>query len=253
MSEPHPAFGGEGATLAKTLRQARHAVMRTSPGDFFGAEEHLARSYEVSRPTMRQVPVLLCQEGVLEVRRGLRGGYYAKHPDATAITHNALIYLRTQGAGVSEVVRAVEPIRSDMAALAAENRDPRQLKRWEEFLEADAERKRVGSFRDFKESDIAFESILRDACGNRVLALLMETLHPLGEIDDASERILGGEEERLHIYWEHRNRAILSIMAGDAFASGVHMRRGLQRLTQWLQEDLAQGRGFGPPRMSTLD
>jgi|KBSSwiStaDraftv2_1062776.scaffolds.fasta_scaffold68127_2 DNA-binding FadR family transcriptional regulator len=236
------AASGDGVTVAKTLRDVRHAVLRTLPGDFVGAEEQLAKSYRVSRPTMRQALVLLCQEGLLEARRGPGGGYFAKRPDATAITHNATIYLRSQGTSVVEVIRAIEPIRSDMAVLAAENRDEAQLEAWKEFLEADAAVKRVGAYREFMTSETRFEKLLSASCHNRVLALFMETLHPLGNWENLTERLLQDKPDRVHAYWDHRTRAIQSIIDGDPFLAGVHLRRGLRLLTEWIVADVASRR-----------
>lgn len=64
-------------------------------GDPLGAEESLIAQFSCSRSTIRQAARLLEREGVLKVKRGQYGGYFAARPDAGTIQRAVSAYLET--------------------------------------------------------------------------------------------------------------------------------------------------------------
>ena len=64
-------------------------------GALLGSEETLIAHLGVSRSTVRQVARLLEREGLLKVRRGPSGGYFAARPDAETIQSVVSAYLET--------------------------------------------------------------------------------------------------------------------------------------------------------------
>ncbi len=64
-------------------------------GALLGGEEALVAKLCVSRATLRQVARLLEREGLLRVRRGVNGGYFAARPDEQTIENAASAYLDT--------------------------------------------------------------------------------------------------------------------------------------------------------------
>jgi len=185
---------------------------------------------------------VLSQEGLLEARRGARGGFFAKRPDATAITHNTSIYLRTQGTKVEEIMHAIEPLRVDMTVLAAANRDPRQLDEWIAFRERDRALRESGRYHDFDIAEIEFRRLLGVACRNRVLNLFMNTLHSLGDWDGMSDKLLADKPERYLVFWKQRAAALDAIIEGDTLLAGIGMRRALRLLNTWTLDDLRAAR-----------
>lgn len=61
-------------TAASALREI---IWSAAEGQLLGSEEDLTAMLGVSRPTVRQVARLLEREGLLKVRRGVNGGYFA--------------------------------------------------------------------------------------------------------------------------------------------------------------------------------
>jgi DNA-binding FadR family transcriptional regulator len=73
--------------------QLRSIVLTAEEGSFLGSEESLIAKLGVSRVTVRQVARLLEREGLLLVRRGINGGYFAARPDVRTIETAVSAYL----------------------------------------------------------------------------------------------------------------------------------------------------------------
>jgi GntR family transcriptional regulator, transcriptional repressor for pyruvate dehydrogenase complex len=78
-----------------TAQALRKIVLSIDPGDHIGSEEELIARLGSSRITVRQVARLLESEGLLRVRRGINGGYFAARPDAGTIEATVSSYLET--------------------------------------------------------------------------------------------------------------------------------------------------------------
>jgi GntR family transcriptional repressor for pyruvate dehydrogenase complex len=81
------------STIATAATRLRAIVRQTKPGELLGSEEALTTTLGVSRTTIRQVARLLESEGLLKVRRGINGGYFASQPDLQTIEATVSAYL----------------------------------------------------------------------------------------------------------------------------------------------------------------
>lgn len=66
-------------------------------GQLIGSEDEILSRLGVSRVTMRQAARLLEREGVLRVRRGINGGYFAARPSVEMVENIVCTYLDTLG------------------------------------------------------------------------------------------------------------------------------------------------------------
>ncbi|MFT3965469.1 MAG: GntR family transcriptional regulator [Sphingobium sp.] len=73
----------------------REKVMAQEEGSLLGNEENLQTELGVSRATIRQAARVLEREGLLRVRRGINGGYFAARPNAETIEKSVSAYLET--------------------------------------------------------------------------------------------------------------------------------------------------------------
>lgn len=71
----------------------RSIVQSAEEGDLLGSEETLITRLGVSRATVRQAARLVEREGLLRVKRGINGGYFAARPDAHTIETSVSTYL----------------------------------------------------------------------------------------------------------------------------------------------------------------
>ncbi|GAB3115270.1 FadR family transcriptional regulator [Aestuariicella hydrocarbonica] len=75
-------------------QELRDLIWNRSDGDLLGSEDDLTDLLRVSRPTVRQVARLLEREGLLKVKRGINGGYFASRPSVEVIENSVSAYLK---------------------------------------------------------------------------------------------------------------------------------------------------------------
>ncbi len=138
-------------TIDAAAQQFRALVRSVEPGESLGNEEGLIAQLGVSRATVRQVARLLEREGLLLVKRGIHGGYFAARPDLRTIENSVSSYLEMldtdvhettiigsalwvevlrKAAGIksAEAAELLQPLRERVAALRPSNKFDEILK-----------------------------------------------------------------------------------------------------------------------------
>jgi GntR family transcriptional regulator, transcriptional repressor for pyruvate dehydrogenase complex len=107
--------------------QLREEILRDyDDGQFVGSEDDLVGRFEVSRPTMRQAVRVLQAEGLLTVKRGLHGGFFAKVPSSEVVARSLSMLLRHRGATFGQLIDALMPLSDAMVRAAATAADDRR-------------------------------------------------------------------------------------------------------------------------------
>ncbi|WP_310532482.1 GntR family transcriptional regulator [Novosphingobium sp.] len=75
----------------------RDVALTAEEGTLLGSEDALVEMAGVSRVTVRQAARLLEREGLLKVKRGINGGYFASRPDADLVVATVCNYLDSLG------------------------------------------------------------------------------------------------------------------------------------------------------------
>ena len=98
------------SAVDRVAQHLRELALNLPEGAYIGSEQSLAGQYLVSGPTLRQATRLLEHEGLIKVRRGVRGGYYANRPRIDAVTRAAATYLLGIVVSYEEVVESPNDI-----------------------------------------------------------------------------------------------------------------------------------------------
>jgi DNA-binding FadR family transcriptional regulator len=213
-------------------------------GAFLGQEHDLVARYNVSRPTLRQAAGLVTQEQLLQVRRGVGGGYFADRPTFRAVAHMAAIFLQTRDTRLVEIQQALVPIRIEMARLAASGVSSEALTDLRALLEEDeAKQGETYHYRDFLKAERRFGQLVGAACRNNVLHLYLEIMLDLVARIGPGEDIFVARPQRVRIASVRRGRVIRAILEQDADIAMLEARRAAERNVAWLQEDLASRTG----------
>lgn len=114
-----PATDEPATLVARTAQALARLSLDEAEGAFIGGEEDLLRRLGVSRPTLRQAAKIAENDRLIEVRRGLRGGFYASRPSADDAIRDLARFLRLRGATLSQVMAVSRPVAEDAAVLAA--------------------------------------------------------------------------------------------------------------------------------------
>jgi DNA-binding FadR family transcriptional regulator len=223
----------------RTAEALRAIAFLGDEGEFLGSEEDMMNKLGVSRPTLRQATALLVQEQLIFTRRGANGGYFVSRPSSMSVSRIAATYLRSRDSKMTDVLRAVEPIRTELARLACRRRDPKIRQQFADFL--DREKKLNGEAQDYRaflraERDLSRE--LGDAAGNELLTLFLSIIYDLAALSARDEDVYVNRPDRIERYRALRNQMVEAIAEGDEEMAVVFTRRCTGIVTEWMQEDI---------------
>jgi GntR family transcriptional regulator, transcriptional repressor for pyruvate dehydrogenase complex len=185
QTAPVPALpkydeGATRGTLAMTIADELREVILDgyADGELIGSEDDLVARFGVSRPTLRQAIRMLQTDGLVTVRRGNSGGFFAATPSVQTVARAASLLLRQQGATtehLDEVSRITSPA---VAAMAAANPDTASRVAFLEFTQEswDADIVELG---DGVWLAAEFGRRLGELSANPALALLSATMSEL--------------------------------------------------------------------------
>jgi GntR family transcriptional regulator, transcriptional repressor for pyruvate dehydrogenase complex len=220
-------------TVAATLRADSLAC---KDGQLIASEADLLARYGVSRPTLRQAAAIVVQEQLLKVKRGVNGGYVAVKPAGEAVAHMAAIYLHARGVDLGQILRAVEPIRAELARLAADNADSKVRAEIEQFLQRELHPS-DDSYRGFLRSEREFGEILGRAGKNDVLSLYLNILYDLAATVKPQYDVYIGQPERVAEYRKVRAGIAKAVLEGDSEIAMLAARRGSALVARWMVAD----------------
>ena len=164
-------------SIAAELRN--EVIDKFTDGQHLGSAEELAARFGVSVTTLRQGLRVLEAEGLVRVRRGNSGGYFASTPSARVVSRSASALLQRQGVRFRDLLGCAQLLAPEMAALAAASTDADQRHALADEIE--------GLWSGQADTDVGValrastELGLRlgELCGNKALALFLAVLTDL--------------------------------------------------------------------------
>jgi DNA-binding FadR family transcriptional regulator len=238
--QPHVASAVQRAAAA-----LRTFALGQPSGEFLGSEDDLLARLGVSRPTLRQATALVAQEQLISTRRGVNGGYFAAAPSSTSVSRMAATFLRSRDAKLADIVRAVEPIRTELARLASRQPNLELRHRLEEFLEHERSHDQgPRSYRAFLRAERELGHVLGEAADNALLSLFLSIIYDLVARSQKDEDVYVNRPDRVELYRNLRNRMVEAIIEGDEEMAVLATRRCTTVVTEWIDEDI-EGRGDG--------
>ncbi|MET0375592.1 MAG: FCD domain-containing protein [Rhizorhabdus sp.] len=205
--------------------------LEVAEGDFLGPEEELLDRLRISRPTLRQASKMAENDGLIKVRRGVKGGLYAARPNAAGAIKVLVRYLRLRGARMRDVMGMSRPVAAEAAALAAECRDHDLRRELEAFLESIESRDTPG---DLIRAEIELARIVAAMSGNPAIELVLSIGFSFG-FQERDAALFGAPEHRARLRKLQRDlcRAILE---SDAEVARLMMQRRSAAIAVWLKE-----------------
>jgi DNA-binding FadR family transcriptional regulator len=243
------------SALRRTSDALRKLAMSKGEGEFLGSEEQLMRQLGASRPTLRQASAQVVQENLIEIRRGIGGGYYARVPDSDCVSRMAAIYLRCHDVPMEEIVQAIEPTRVEIARLAARSTNEEARAQLKAFLERDDAEIDDTDYRRFQRDEREFARILGAMSGSRVFMLILQILYDFTAFLRRGEGVFTDRPDRVKAYRVLRSRMAHAIFEGDEEIAVVATRRCATLVNDCLREDhaLQQDNDAEPADVSGFD
>lgn len=137
-------------------------------------EEQLAAKLKVSKVSVREALRNLETEGLIQKRRGVRGGSFVAHPGSEKMGEWVINYFRVGMITPEELVDFRQTLEPALAALAVERRTEKDLKAIKAVIEEIDEGVRRGDTSTPKA--IEFHRLIGEACHNRLISMVMEAL-----------------------------------------------------------------------------
>lgn len=163
------------------IEQVESAILqgRYAAGDRLPAERELQGLLDVSRNTLRESLRVLEQKGLVEIRKGNRGGIFVKELNADSMTESLGLFVQSQRISmeqISEFRQDLEGLVTRRAAQAARGGDTGELRR----LLAEAARLAEGGasrWEAFMRLDRDLHLALARLAGNPLHHFFLETVH----------------------------------------------------------------------------
>lgn len=233
----HP-MGDVGSTVSRTVRELMDFILAMPEDAYLGSEPDLLSRFSVSRPTLRQAAKILESDQFLSVRRGVRGGFYGRRPESRHVVGLPTLWLKLQGADISDMRFANSLIMPEISAQAANCADQELVGRLQTFRDTiDVHPSQEVSNRRQIEREVELGQLVARMCGNPVLLLYIDIGMAFG-ILDRDFRFLkqpGRAEEWLKLQYFYCD----AILSRDAEIARVLSHRRSATVERWLSEDAA--------------
>lgn len=197
-------------------------------GTFLGGEDDLIMKLGISRLTLRQAAKIAEHERMIEVKRGNRGGFYARRPSAVDAVQSLAGYLHLHGTTLAHVQRVLQLITDECAAIAALNPNSECREKLRKIsIAARADDPRSNVIR----RDVELTQTIAAMSGNPLIEVIVAIGNTFG-LDD-STTIFVDPAQRTEM--ADRQIAVCeAILSGDPEISVIMMRRRAESLGRWI-------------------
>jgi DNA-binding FadR family transcriptional regulator len=143
-------------------------------GDPLPNEAELMGLFAVSRPTLREALRLLESDGLIEVKRGVRGGPRVRAPEVAVTARHAALLLQMRGTTLEDLIGARMLLEPAAVRHLAERASASDVKKLRAAHQAELD---VGDDYDANAHNATlFHALLVELVGNQTLTLLNELL-----------------------------------------------------------------------------
>jgi len=210
----------------------REAIIsrRYRPGEPLPSELELSRQLGVSRNVVREAIRSLQSKGLLETRRGPKGGSFVSKFDQSTLTENLSNLIALGYVSISHLVQARMYLEPEVMRLAALNATTDDLADMERILEeSDEAGKRSDDDRRIT-LNTAFHRSVGGACGNPFFAVLIDAIMDFTE-EFVKSRSINPYRGDVHRQGEHKE-IVDAIKARDAERAFDLAKEHIKRLAE---------------------
>lgn len=173
MAEREP-FGPlqmpKAAALAAATVRRRIVHGELKANDALPPESELMKQFGISRPTLREMLRILEAEGLIEVRRGARGGARVQAPSPEVAVDYVGLLLEFQRTSIADVLKTQAVLEVGAVRELAEHAPRAAIKRLEELLQM--EEKALGDVQRYNDAAARFHTELIELSGSQTLTLM---------------------------------------------------------------------------------
>ncbi|HSO19279.1 MAG TPA: GntR family transcriptional regulator [Desulfosarcina sp.] len=152
---------------------------RLKAGDKLPAQRDLVDMFQTSRGPLREALRVLEQKGLLDIRRGVRGGAVIKRPGMAPVAESLGLLIRHRKITLAELAEFREGVEGSVAAIAAQRATPADIEHLKALLhEAESHvAEGVAGWEAFCRVDNRIHVAIARAAGNRVYEFVLRMVH----------------------------------------------------------------------------
>ena len=152
---------------------------RLKAGDKLPAQRDLVEMFQTSRGPLREALRVLEQKGLLDIKRGVRGGAVVKQPGMAPIAESLGLLVRHRKITLAELSEFREGVEGNVAGLAAQRATSEDIRRIESLLEQARQHAEAGvdAWEAFCQVDNRIHVAIAKAAGNRVYEFVLRMVH----------------------------------------------------------------------------
>lgn len=221
------------------------------PGDKLPAERDLAVEFGVSRPVIREAIRTLEISGILEQKKGVKGGAFIRSGSADMITHslqNLIVVGRISVAGLFEARKIIQEAVTRLACERGSDEDFNAIEANLNEIAAYAERE---DWAGRSEAAVSFFRLIAQATHNDTLVVMIDSLSDMIRSFVKEGSGPRYRPELIPIRWE----ILASLRRGDSESATKHMGQYLDTVHQAIlkesQADLAPRRKSAPAKRAS--
>ena len=220
------------------VEAVRHKILaeRLPIGARLPSEPELVAEYGLGRATVREALRMLERDGLVDVRRGPRGGLYVRHPDIAQVSDALALMFAVRNTTLGEFAAFRLVVEPEVAHLAALNATEAQR---EALLVAAADDPSA------LQRTVDLHSMVAEACGNYVYEMVLKGMH--ASMTQHFRRELITDEDEVGTWRAHRKIAGC-IAAGNAEAARKAMARHLEVYSAYLRDHRLESEPIVPIR-----
>jgi DNA-binding FadR family transcriptional regulator len=152
---------------------------RLKTGDKLPAQRDLVDMFQTSRGPLREALRVLEQKGLLEIKRGVRGGAVVKQPGMAPVAESLGLLIRHREITLSELSEFREGVEGSVAAIAAQRATPADVRQLKSLLKQAKKHVAagIGAWEPFCQVDNRIHLAIAKAAGNRVYEFVLRMVH----------------------------------------------------------------------------
>lgn len=221
--------------VRELVARLRQIIFEHPPGTLIGRESELCLRLGCNQGMLRQVARQLEPQGLLYIKKGPNGGYFASRPTEDAVLDLAALYLVGVGTTLRDTLIACRGMAIDAARVAAERYPTSEMSgALRELLQE--LRTRIPEDMDshaFVLDEERIDQAIFAIVGIKALRLFVNILNRFS-LKDFGKTMFGRQPERRRLYREERLHTLEAILTGDGNAAEESMRRVLDMINMWL-------------------
>jgi len=149
------------------------------PGDKLSSERDLAEQYGASRAAVREALRSLERGGVIELRKGPKGGTFIRQADTGLVTQSLNDAISFGGVSIASLTESRTIVMTAVVRLACERGTEADFDRLDESISLTERLGREGNFEGRRVQLLDFYRLLGEASRNEVLVILVSALTDL--------------------------------------------------------------------------